>query len=452
MRRYRIPLLAALAVVLLVLATAAGAALPQAQAAPKRARALNAALQAIVDRPERPLSGLATLTVRNGRVSYEGYFGYRFIDNEDPATNLPVERATKFRIASISKLVAAIGVMQQVEAGRIDLDADAGSYLGFPFRNPAYPDTPITVRMLLSHTSSVRDGSRYTFPPADGLDEVFLPGKYWRGGEHWAPLGEAPGHYFTYANLNYGVLATILERVTGMRFDAYMRTHVLLPLGCAASYNVRDFTPDELAQVATLYRKRDPQGTWDPTGPWYPQVDDYRGVMPPEPEGAAEYVPGTNATWQGPQGGLRISALDLSRVMRMFINGGVFRGVRLLRPETVDLMFTPQWTYDETSPNGDTYWDLMRSYGLGPHILTNTGGDRLLADRDVFMSGHLGEAYGLLSGMMMDREGRDGFIYLIGGLGADPDEHFGDYSTFYKWEEEIITELFEKELLRVARP
>jgi CubicO group peptidase (beta-lactamase class C family) len=416
--------------------------------------ALDRALRAIVHNPERPLSGLSVLTVQDGRVTYTGTFGFRYIDSADPRNNLRVTPRTKFRIASISKLVTAIGVMQQVEQGAIDLDADVSTYLGFPFRNPSYPDTPITVRMLLSHTSSVRDGDRYVLPPTQPLSDFFLPdGAAWDDGSHWASPDSttpdvAPGHYFCYANLNYGVLATILERVTGERFDRYMEKHVLVPLGCEASYNVRRFSTEALRHVATLYRKRSPEGVWDPTGPWYPQVDDYRGVRPPAPEGAASYVPGTNATWQGPQGGLRISAWDLSKVMRMFLNGGRFNGVRILKRSTVNLMFTPHWTYCDLQPNGDTYWDLMLCYGLGPHIITNRLGDRLLADRPVNWAGHLGEAYGLLSGMMMDFGTRSGFIYLIGGVGDDPDAHFGDYSTFYKWEEEIMTQLFRKQLLR----
>jgi CubicO group peptidase (beta-lactamase class C family) len=415
--------------------------------------ALTKSLRAIVRNAERPLSGLAVLAVENGRVTYTGNFGRRLIVTGDPSLNRTVDQHTKFRIASISKLVAAIGIMQQVEKGVLDLDADVSDYLGFTFRNPNFPSEPITARMLLSHTSSLRDGDYYVFPVADPLSDYLVPGApHYEDGARWAaPSAEAadvgPGRYFSYANLNYGMLATILESVTGERFDRYMKEHVLIPLGCQASYDVRDFSPRVLRNVAALYRKMDESGAWDPQGPWYPQVDDYRGVRPPAPDGSASYVPGTNATWQSPQGGLRISAWDLSKVMRMFLNGGRFEGKRLLKTSTVNSMFKPAWTYSSLHPNGDTYWDLMLCYGMGPHILTNTLGDRLLADRNVWMAGHLGEAYGLLSGVMMDFGSRDGFIYLIGGLGADPDENFGDYSTFYMWEEEIITATFRHELL-----
>jgi CubicO group peptidase (beta-lactamase class C family) len=409
---------------------------------------LSKTLKAIVDNPERPLAGLSVVVVRRGKIAYQGYFGNREINSEDSGKSLKVDRNTKFRIASISKLVTAIGIMQMVEQNIIDLDEDAGRYLGFRFRNPNYPDMPVTVRMLMSHTSSVRDGESYKFPPTDTLDQAFVPGgKYWENGSHWAAAGESgkdlsPGKYFDYANLNYGVLGTILEAVSGERFDRYMRTHVILPLGLKASYNMQYFSIPELKQVSVIYRKRDSKENWDPQGPWYAQVDDFHGVPVTPPEGADRYIPGKNATWMAPQGGLRISALDLSRIMRMFLNRGEFKGVRIIKPETVNLMFSPQWTYDKLKRNGDTYKDLMLCYGLGPQILTNAAGDRLLEKGNPVMMGHIGEAYGLLSCMMMDFDRRDGYIYIIGGLGADPEKNRGSYSSFFKWEEEIGTAIF----------
>src|SRR5687768_11651332 len=76
----------------------------------------------------------------------------------DPATGRQVTIDDPVRIASVSKLVVAIGVMRLVEEGRLDLDRDVAAYLGWPLRNPAFPDRPISLRQLLSHTSSLRDG------------------------------------------------------------------------------------------------------------------------------------------------------------------------------------------------------------------------------------------------------------------------------------------------------
>ncbi len=405
--------------------------------------ALTARLQAIVDDPVYTLPGLVVLTMQGGEVTYTGNLGRRYIDNADPSNDLPVDEYSMFRIASISKLVAAVGIMQQVEAGTIDLDADVSTYLGFTLRNPNFPDVPITCRHLMSHTSSIRDEPTYTLPIDVPLAAAFTPGSGYYSGQRWAdddPLVDSsPGQYFTYANLNYGVLATILESVTGELFATYMNDHVLDPMGIDGGYVPALFGQWEIDNVGVLYRR---SGT-----EWEAQVDDYQGVIPDPPAGFATYVPGFNATWQSPQGGLRISTWDLAKVMKMFIGQGAYKGTRILEPETVELMFTPYWTYDPALGNGDPYFDLMASYGLGPHIMTNTLLDRILADWDIYMSGHLGEAYGLWSGFMFDDETGDGFIYYVTGRWGPV--AYGEYSAFYLTEERVMTALFEEQLLPV---
>ncbi len=410
---------------------------------------LSKKLEAILNNPERPLSGLSVVVVKAGKIVYNDNFGMRKIDQENPASSLPVNANTKFRIASISKMGSAIAIMQLAEKGKIDLDKDASSYLGFKLRNPHYPDIPITVRMLLSHTSSLRDADNYSFPPTESMEQVLSPGgKHWNNGIHWASSSEelqdlAPGKYFYYSNLAFGLLGTIIEATSGERFDRYMRTNILLPLGCNASYNVQDFSAADLNNLSVLYRKRDSTDQWNPKGTWYAQVDDYHGGPPTAPEGAETYVPGKNASWLSPQGGLRISAMDLSKIMRMFMNKGEFNGVRILSPESVNTIFTSQWKYDQEKGNGDTYGGLMLSYGLSSIILSNTGGDRLLRDCNIPMVGHIGDANGLLSCMFMDRDSKDGFICILSGTGADPAKNKGSYSSFFKWQEEMITAIFD---------
>src|SRR3954469_4910623 len=83
------------------------------------------------------------------------------------------------RIASISKLVVALGVMRLVEQGRLDLDRDVSDYLGSRLRNPAFPDRPITLRLLLSHRSSLRDGVDYAIPLGKTLREALAQREAW---------------------------------------------------------------------------------------------------------------------------------------------------------------------------------------------------------------------------------------------------------------------------------
>ena len=100
---------------------------------------------------------------------------------------------------------------QLKEKGLLDLNEDAGKYLGWPLRNPDFPDAPITLRMLLSHTSSIRDTGGYILPHTLSLSEYFLPeGRYWKNGCHFAKKDEAadvaPGKTFTYANIGFALL------------------------------------------------------------------------------------------------------------------------------------------------------------------------------------------------------------------------------------------------------
>jgi CubicO group peptidase (beta-lactamase class C family) len=134
----------------------------------------------------------------------------------DRATGRRLTPDDPARIASVSKLVVAIAVLRLVEAGTLDLDADVGRYLGRPLRNPAFPDTPITLRQLLAHTSSLTDNVDYVLPlDADMLQVLANPDAWDR--EH------APSTYFRYANFNTPVVAAVMEKATGERFDLLMQ-------------------------------------------------------------------------------------------------------------------------------------------------------------------------------------------------------------------------------------
>src|SRR3954462_11593255 len=135
------------------------------------------------------------------------------------------------RIASITKLHVALGVMRLVEAGKLDLDRDVSDYLGWKLRNPAFPDTPITLRLLLSHRSSIRDGVDYWLIPATGrIEQTLRDPKAWDA-EH------PPGRYFQYSNLGFPVIATVMEAATGERFDRLMQRLVFAPLKLDACLN-----------------------------------------------------------------------------------------------------------------------------------------------------------------------------------------------------------------------
>ena len=396
--------------------------------------ALLAQLNSIISDPEHPLMAAAIGIVKDGKVLFADVVGKK---------NLKGDRATadtKFRIASISKVNTAIGVWQLIERGLLDPDADVSEYVGFSLRNPSHPDVPITTRMLLSHTSSIReDPGTYNIPYGHHIREFFTEGMKYHHPNCWAPKEEAPGLYFNYCNMNYCLLGSIVEAVSGMRFDRYMVCNVYEPMGLSCSYNVSGMAREVQEQVGTLYRKLDAQGMYDTeNGVWMPQQDDFSAGYPNVDYSG--YVIGTNGSLFGPMGSLRISLNELCAIMQMFCNGGNYNGVQILKPETVEAMFTPVWTYDPAAENGNSFAGLMNCYGAGPHIFTNKDhGDRMVIGQDLPFAGHTAEAYGLLGCMAFDRKKRNGIVYYASGLGSNPEENPGKYSSFYGWEEALLT-------------
>jgi CubicO group peptidase (beta-lactamase class C family) len=237
-----------------------------------------------------------------------------------------------------------------------------------------------------------------------------------------------------------------------------MQRHIFAPLDIDASYLASGLSDLAFNQLATLYTKQDPQGVWDSGGPWYPQADDYGGrrpyPQPPQPLAASlpprapaaapsavslppSYVPGVNATRFSPHGGLRISAHDLAKLLLVFLDEGEYAGVRLLRPATVRQMLTAAWRFDSQAWNGDTSGGRYTAWGLGLQLISPPAAPA--AASRFMLWGHRGEAYGFAGGIWFDPNRSVGFVYLIGGTGADPYLHPGTGSPLPFWEEAIQT-------------
>ena len=400
-------------------------------------RKLLTRLHGIIADPEHPLMAAAVGVVKDGKVLFADMVGRKDLAGAEATAD------TKYRIASISKLITALGVWQLIERDLVDPDADASSYVGFPLRNPHHPHTPITVKMLLSHTSSIRDGGvpgSYNIPLGHHISEFFTEGAPHYMSRCWAPAAEAPGVFFAYCNMNYCLLGSVIENVSGQRFDQYMTDHIFAPMGLSCSYNVSAMPGDVQAQVGTIYRKLDKGGKSDPVnGIWTAQCDDFTDGYPHMDYSG--YAIGTNGSLFGPMGSLRVSVRELCQLMLMFCNGGSYQGTQILKPETLERMFTPVWTYDAAAQNGDTCGNSMFCYGMGPQIFRNAGSaDRFVKDQDLPFAGHSAAAYGLFGGMFFDRKGGNGLIYIAAGTGSDWDQYPGSYSTsFYGWEEALLT-------------
>ena len=391
-------------------------------------------LAAIVRDPVHGMPSLSVLAIGDGKVSYSGQFGMRSVAAQQGA-----DAETMYRIASISKLVTTLGVMRLVEEGKLNLDADVSTYLGFLLRNPAFPDQPINLRMLLSHTSSLRDGGGYSWNAATSLRDAMgkTEGKW--------ETSTRPGAHFAYSNLNFGVVGTVMEAAGGERFDRLMQRLVLEPLRLRGGYNPSSMPREQWRTIATLYRKRAPDAsTWNPSGPWVAQVDDYSARAPAPPAGLDSYVPGRNGTLFSPTGGLRMSAADLGQIMLMLMDGGRFEGQVFLKPSSVAAMLSRQWRFDAGRPNGDTHHGLFTEWGLGVHHFESKPGrgSNLIAGGGFAASGHLGEAYGLLSVFAFDAVRRTGVVVLIGGTAQEPASTPGKYSALSRHEELVLTALY----------
>lgn len=416
-----------------------GAPKPVVAGPPEARTALDAELTAVAQAPECELSSLSVLAIRDGKIAYEFQAGQRFIGANGAPSKAANER-TLYRMASISKMMTTLGLMRLVEEGKLALDADAGGYLGYPLRNPHFPAAPVTLRTLLSHTSTLRDDLGYSFPAAQPLKSLLLPGgELYGNGAMWAPTAP-PGLYFTYSNLNWAVIGTIMERVTGERFDRLMKRLLLEPMGLHGGYNPSEFSAQDLSNLSTLYRKRTVDTEiWDSSGPWIAQVDDYSQRPPARPAGIDAYVIGTNATPFSPTGGMRMSARDMGKVMLMLMNKGQHEGRQILRPETLATMFSRQWAFDGS--NGNTDKGLFNYWGLGNQHFPDKPGMQLVEGGGFAGVGHLGEAYGLMSVFAADLAAKNGMVVLVGGVSSDPEVYKGKYSAMPRFEEQILSAL-----------
>lgn len=352
----------------------------------------------------------------------------------DVAAGRAIGAEDPVRIASISKLVVAIGVMRLVEDGRLDLDADVSDLLGWRLRHPRYPDRPITLRLLLSHRSSLTDAAGYYAVPLDGeVKDILDDPRAWDA-EH------APGTFFRYANLNFPLVAAVMENATGERFDRLMDTLVLRPLGIAGCFNWELCDTATAARAVVLY---DAEGT--------PVRDDNRGRKPACAVNRAStgdcdlghWRAGANGALFSPQGGLRISALGLTRIGRLLLGDGRVGDVRLLRPESVRTLVQPLWRHApgngitfEEDDSGQSRQGFQCRYGLAVQTLaTQREGCRDDPFGDgVARVGHAGAAYGLLSGLWVDREAGTGVAYFATGM---PDAAIGEHSAFTAIEERM---------------
>ncbi|MBL4601569.1 MAG: beta-lactamase family protein [Emcibacteraceae bacterium] len=405
-------------------------------------------MHALVNNQQKTLteiSGLQMVVIKNGEIIFEHAEG---LARRKIGAEVPLTSDHKVRIASISKYVLTVAFMSLVEEGKVDLDEDISEYLGFKLRNPHFPDRKITARHVLSHTSSIRDASSYFMTIEGDFRDFFRPGttdtsaEYYENGKHFSSgNNQGPGDYFTYSNLNFGIISGIIENVSGQRMDLFVKEKIAVPLGLNISFNACDLYQNNFSALATLYRRGDGGETWDTEGPWLEQVDGdpvgcfygspkYKRGETPDKSILDTYRIGHNPTLFSPQGGLRASAKDLAKIMLAILNDGKNSPTTIISKTSIAEMIKPVWRYDDKLKNGHTGGEgdlndpkangMMTTYGLSTHIidLKNWG----LTNESKKLYGHLGSAYGLQGQFWFDPITKDGFVALITGLGDNPDK------------------------------
>jgi methyl acetate hydrolase len=291
-----------------VLALMAGVkAVPPASLTTEGSNAISTFLGDAVARGDVP--GVVAIVVDRDKVLYHEAFGKMNV-----AKNAPMAKDTIFRIASMTKAVTSVGVMQLVEQGKLGLDDEVSKYLprltspqvfskvdeqaGTYLTQPA--KRPITIRQLLTHTSGVG----YSWSD-HGL--AIAQKKTGATNDSELPLVNEPGAQWTYG-ASTRVLGEVIEKITGERIDAYLETHIFVPLGMRdTSYTV---PPAKYSRVVTVHQKANNAIT---------------ETQNPTP------IP---ATIRG-DGGLFSTASDYSRFVQMILNRGQLGGVRILKESTV---------------------------------------------------------------------------------------------------------------------
>lgn len=323
----------------------------------------------------QPVMGLSVAVVKDGKLVYTDALGWK----EDGKVAL--QTTDLFRIASISKSFSATSIMQLVEKKKLSLDDDVSELIGFTVRNPKFPKTVITLRMLLSHTSSLNDSEGYF--TLDAINPAKNPNseKVYNAYE--------PGKGYQYCNLNFNMVGTIIEKYSGERFDYYVKNHILDPLGLYGGYNVNEL---DASRFATLYNYSRDSAKFIPSPAAY-------ASRKTELE---TYQMGYTTPIFSPTGGMKISAPDLAKYMIMHMNYGKGEKAKIISKKSAQKMQTPL-SADE-------------NYGLA---LWKT--DKLISG--VELIGHTGSAYGLYSAMFFDPDKKYGFVVITNG--SDPAEEEG---------------------------
>ncbi len=269
--------------------------------------------------------GMQAAYISNGELAWVGSYGVKTFQ-----TNDSVNDSTLFMIASTSKPVTALALMKLYDQGKFNLDDDVNDYLPFDLRNPNFPEDKITIRMLLSHVSSIRDHwptleIDYTIDQGGDSPmslEDFLKSYLLEGGEYYSEeknfYAVAPGKQEKYSNVGFDLIGYLVQRISGKPFNVYMAEEVFRPLNMNNTYWFLSEIPhDNLATPHNMpYKETDFEGTQILTHFGYPGY---------------------------PSGQLRTTVSDYAQYLKMMVNEGKVDGKPFLSKQTIDEFLRVQY-------------------------------------------------------------------------------------------------------------
>lgn len=336
----------------------------------------NATLDAIIqsEMTTRHFPGVSTIIVKNGEIVWVESYGYA-----DIANSIQVDDTTVFLLASVSKLFTGTAAMQLHEAGTIDLDTDINQYLPWSVQIPNYATNIITMRQLMTHTSSIDDNwgtmSSYYGYPDPTMSLATCMNRYFpvTGADYNATnnfLNTPPGSLYEYSNMATALNGYIVEVASGENFDDYCDENIFDQLCMEnTAWHFADFNPNQVA-IPYLYQNGN-----------YVANDHY---------GFADY----------PDGQLRSSILDLGNFMIAFLNGGTLNTNTVLSSNSVNEMLSFQ--IPALNADQGLNWYQTKLY--------HSGGE-------VMVWGHNGGETGVSTNLYLDPQNNIGICVLTNGEG-----------------------------------
>jgi CubicO group peptidase (beta-lactamase class C family) len=280
------------------------------------------------------IPGLTALIVKYDSVVWSRNYGYANLD-----WSQPVEDSTLFHMASISKTILITALMQLWEQGLFNLEDDINDYLqpDFQVQNPYYPNDTITIKMLMTHTSSIDDIWIGTLIPLISCGdspitlEYFLANYFTPGGSYYNTnnfLNQHPADtIWHYTNVGVSILAFIVEKLSGVPFPQYCRDNI--------------FTPLDMHLTS-----------------WFLEGLDTSDIATPYEWVGGQYVANCHQGWPAyPAAFLRTNKIELEHFLSTYMNGGVYNGYTLLNSSTIDTMLQVHKSYIPSQPLHD--WGLI---------------------------------------------------------------------------------------------